>query len=585
MTSLFVSCNTDYTYPMKRLKRISFIALFLLLVATLSPSAAQAPQENAITKPVAQIKSSATIPVETEKLLYGNVNSDVPRNINTLSQNVFMQVLGTTTCLLSGKNPLDPTGRCLGIDSSTGKLGYATEASTNAATVMGGLIGGTFSIPISGGGYTTYMAHNFGVGQKAYAQENPLTYDAEGLGYDRLQPLINIWTRFRDIAYLFFVLAFTIIGLAIMFRVKIDARTVMSIQNQIPKVVIAIIMVTFSYAIAGFLIDVMYVLMFLIILAFDNITPSNINPDANIFSTVNKAFSPGYNVPGIIGLTSTISFGISKAMGVLAIDFLNSTISSFFEVFFGPLSALNLGCQAAKLAGTGGLSAIGYIPKFGGWVQDLPGVGFLFGSQGCDFVESFFKSVVISLFTVVTFIVILVAILVSLFRVWFTLIKSFAYVLVDTIMGPLWIACGVFPGSKLNFSSWIKHLAGHLSVFPMTFGVILLGKTIIDSLSGGAPLFSPPLVGDVIGGNTTVAAFIGFGFIISTPSILDRVRKAIGAMDFGLTDIKRGFNAGRGVGSVGVNTAFGNYTHVGKDGKLAQADAPRRFMHALGLVK
>ncbi len=571
---------------MKRIKRVSFIALFLLLVITLSPSAAQAPQENALVKPATSTTPSTPSNASNTELLYGNVNSDVPRNLGTLSQNVFIQVLGSTTCLLSGKNPLDPSGKCLGFDSSTGKLGYATDSSTNAATVMGGLIGGTFSIPISGGGYTTYMAQNFGVGQKAYAQENPLTYDAEGLGYDRLQPLIDIWTRFRDIAYLFFVLAFTVIGLAIMFRVKIDARTVMSIQNQIPKVVIALIMVTFSYAIAGFLIDLMYVLMFLIILAFDNITPSNINPDSNIFSTVNKAFSPGYNVPGIIGLTSTISYGISKAMGVLAIDFLNSTISSFFEIFFGPLSALNLGCQAAKLGLSGGISAIGYIPwGVGEKFQSIPGVGFLFGSQGCDFVESFFKGVVIGLFTVVAFIVVLVAILVSLFRVWFTLIKSFAYVLVDTIMGPLWIACGVFPGSKLNFSSWIKHLAGHLSVFPMTFGVILLGKTIIDSLSGGAPLFSPPLVGDAIGGNTTVASFIGFGFILSTPSILDRVRKAIGAMDFGLTDIKRGFNAGRAMGAVGTNTAFGNYTHVGKDGKLEPMQAPKRFLHAIGIVK
>lgn len=545
---------------MKRIKRVAFIFLFLFLVVTLGPSVAQAPQATSTTTATAPAAQPITLPQNTNSLsnndiLFGNVNPDVPRNISTISQNVLMQMLGSTTCLLSGRNPLDPTGKCLGIDASTGQLGYADTSSNNAATVMGNLIGGTFSIPVSSGGYTQYMAQNFGVTKTAYAQSSPMSYDAEGIGYKRLGALINIWTRFRDIAYLFFVLALTVIGLAIMFRVKIDARTVMSIQNQLPKVVIALILVTFSYAIAGFLIDMMYVLMFLIILAFDNITPTNINPDVNIFSVVNKAFSPGYNVPGIIGLTTTISFGISKALGVLAVDFLESTISSFFEIFFGPLNALSLGCQAVKFAGTGGLSALGYIPKFGDWLQGLPGVGNLFGAQGCDFVEMFFQAFFISLFMIVAFIVVLVAILVSLFRVWFTLIKSFAYILVDTIMGPMWIAAGIFPGSKLNFSTWVKHLMGHLSVFPMTFAVILLGKTIIDSLTNGGPMFSPPLVGDVIGGNTTLAAFVGFGFILSIPSILDRVRKAIGAMDFGLTDIKRSFGAGRALSGKGIGGA------------------------------
>ena len=50
-----------------------------------------------------------------------------------------------------------------------------------------------------------------------------------------------------------------------MFRQRISPQAVMTIQAALPKVIIALIMVTFSYAIAGFMIDISYVL-FLVIL-------------------------------------------------------------------------------------------------------------------------------------------------------------------------------------------------------------------------------------------------------------------------------------------------------------------------------
>lgn len=560
---------------MKKLKNGVYVFLFLLVVVTLRPVAAQAPDAPST------VKTVPSSPIQSTNMLYENVDPTVSKNLHTLSQNAIIEVLASFTCFLSGRDPLNPVnGKCLGIDAKTGKMAYQTDNAGGVAQTMGGLIGGTFAIPVSGGGYAQYAMENFGITKKAIAAPldgsegsgpaDEVIRTSNGLGYDRLKPLIGIWTRFRDIAYLGFVLAFTIIGLAIMFRIKIDARTVMSVQNQLPKIIVALIMVTFSYAIAGFLIDMMYVLMFLVILTFNSLTPTNVDTDSNVFTVVNKAFSPGYGVPGIIGLTSTISFGISKAFGSLAVNFLESTISNVFQLMFSPFQAISsIGCGAVNIAATGGLSALGYIPKVGDWLKDLPGIGGLFGGS-CDFIETFFQGIVISIFTIISFLVILIAIIVSLFRVWFTLIKSFAYILIDTLIAPLWITAGIFPGSKLGFGTWIKHLMGHLSVFPMTFAVILLGKTIIDNVGGSQPMFSPPLIGGDIGGNTAIAGFIGFGFIISTPSILDRTRKAIGAVDFGLTDLKRGFGAGRtltGKGMSGVQgMKFGSKSEFISDG-------------------
>lgn len=525
-----------------KIKFAGVLAILLLSLYALKPAIAQAPPNKPAQSPASTLGNQTSV-----DMIYSNVNPDVPRNINTLSQGVVIGLISSATCMLAGADPLSPRIGCLGVNPKTGVLGYVTEKG-GAVQMMGRLIGQTMSIPISSADYATYALDNFGVG-KTYAQ-------AEGLGYNRLSPLLNVWVKFRDIAYLLFVIAFTVIGLAIVFRVKIDARTVMTIQNQIPKIVISLILVTFSYAIAGFLIDIMYVLIYLLLLTFNSITPqtinpvsgavglgpTNINPNANIFAVVNKAFSPGiYTGDGIITIAIKTGDMLGSVFGGLATDFLNTTIGSLFRIPFIPFTVLDIGCSV--------LGGIGKAVTFGLW-----------GGPSCNFVDAFFESAIKFVFGVIVFLVALIAIIYSLFRVWFTLIKSFVYVLLDAMLGPLWIAAGIFPGSKLGFTSWLRHIMGHLSVFPMTFAVILLGKTIMDgvqrssfiSRAGGAlpgvntpnvELFSPPLVGDAVGGATGVAALIGLGFIISLPGILDRTRKTVGTLDFGLTDIKKSLNA------------------------------------------
>lgn len=549
---------------MKRLKKVGFIFIVLLVVATLQPAMAQAPDAKSYTPPTTNTtKPTTNVPTESINV-YGNVSPDVPRNLNTLTQTTIINVLSSVVCMLSGHDPLNPQGKCLGVDMRNGKIGYTTQPG-GAAQVLGNLIGGTMSIPLSSTDYAKYAVSNFGITQKTYAQGN-------GVGFARLNPLLGVWSKFRDLAYLAFVLAFTIIGLAIMFRVKIDARTVMTIQNQIPKVVVALIMVTFSYAIAGFLIDLMYVAMFLVIILFSNLSnsPVHVSTNVSIFTVMNQIFSPGITPGhyGIIGLTGDVASGAGATLSSLASDFFNSTISGLFSTPFAPFSVLDVGCnvfgKVGKFALTGGLSGFGYIPWLGGKLQDIPVVGGIFGGGNtCDFEDAFFHMFFFFLFTVIAYVIVLVAIIYTLFRVWFTLIKSFCYVLLDSMIGPLWIAAGIFPGSKLSFGTWVRHLAAHLSVFPMTFAVILLGKVIMDGVAGGGnELFSPPLVGGAVGGNSAIAAFIGFGFILSLPAILDRTRKVVGAIDFGLVDVKKAAGVGFGAPRGGIGTAIKSQTRT-----------------------
>lgn len=567
---------------MKKLKNVALALLCFLVIGTLSPAHAQAPS---LSQPSQSTSHSSSV-----DMLYQNVEPNVPKNLHTLTQNTIIEVLSSVTCVLSGHDPLNPKGACLGYNPQTGKIAYTTPGeSQGVAQLMGGLLGSTMNIPVSSADYASYAFSHFGITKPAYAQQ------AGSTGFASMTALIGIWARFRDLAYLFFVLAFTLIGLAIMFRVKIDARTVMTIQNQIPKIVIALIMVTFSFAIAGFLIDMMYVAIYLILLTFSPITSVHVNSNASVFTVVNNAFNPSFagssHLPGggILNLTGQISTNLSGVFTDMAGDFLNTTMAATFRLFFSPLQIISsIGCTAVSIF-TNPIN--GLRDLVGGGIGSIPGLGgigdFLGGGgSSCDFVGTFFHSIVYGIFAIIAFIVVLIAIIYTLFRVWVTLIKSFIYVLLDVLIGPLWIAAGVFPGSKLGFGTWVRHLAAHLSVFPMTFAVILLGKTIMDAVgSAKGPVFSPPLVGDAVGGNTFLAAIIGFGFILSIPSILERTKKVIGAIDFGLVDIKASFGVGRGLADKGTSgvtgAAFGSKYELGPQGQSTAVGGPKRFIKGM----
>lgn len=102
------------------------------------------------------------------------------------------------------------------------------------------------------------MQHNFGIVPAAYAQ------DTRGLGFVGLQPVLQIWKAFRNVTYLLFVLIMILVGFFIMFRAKVGGQTAVTIQAALPRVVVTMILITFSYAIAGLLIDLIYFLIFFV---------------------------------------------------------------------------------------------------------------------------------------------------------------------------------------------------------------------------------------------------------------------------------------------------------------------------------
>jgi hypothetical protein len=77
-------------------------------------------------------------------------------------------------------------------------------------------------------------------------------------GYDRLTEsgIADIWSSVRNVAYIFFVIVFIVGGFMIMFRHKLGGQTMVTLYNTLPNIIVGLVLVTFSFAIVGFLIDI-----------------------------------------------------------------------------------------------------------------------------------------------------------------------------------------------------------------------------------------------------------------------------------------------------------------------------------------
>jgi len=166
---------------------------------------------------------------------------------------------------------------------------------------------------------------------------------AQGLGFSSLDPILETWKAFRNLAYLFFVVAFIIIGFMIMFRVQMG-KAAITVQQAIPNILVALLAVTFSYAIAGFMIDIMYVVMYMLASFFSE-GPDLINK--NIFGLVGLMFKGGDTLGSTqnaieqfmedafsIGVVGEAVAWLSSLVGtvIIGIAILFATFKVFFEL-------------------------------------------------------------------------------------------------------------------------------------------------------------------------------------------------------------------------------------------------------------
>ncbi len=322
-------------------------------------------------------------------------------------------------------------------------------ADTGAIGSLSNLITAMYTHPVADTQtYVAYVLKSAHITAPAYAQ---------GLGFSSLDPVLNLWTTFRNIAYMFFVLIFVVVGFLIMFRQKVG-QTAITAQQAIPQIIISLILVTFSYAIAGLLIDLMYVLMALII---------------GVFSSFFSDDVFGYNI-----------FQLGGKLFEGAADFYRNK-----DFISGFLTGLDINGAANQ---------------------------------------------VVSLISSLTLMIILtIAMLIGIVRLFFELLKSYATIVISVVVAPLLLMMGAIPGRSNAFGSWIKTLVGHLSPFPVILMVLVMfyafTEGAVNASSGG---FMPPFLlnaGNGIG--ESIIALMSLAIILALPDIVIKIRDGIAPKD------------------------------------------------------
>lgn len=232
-----------------------------------------------------------------------------------------------------------------------------------------------YTPPISGVQYIAQTVNNF-LGKPAYAA----IYSSTGFS-----GLVPLWRGFRNVTYTIFSLFFIITGIMIMLRVKISQQAVVTIQSAIPKLITSLILVTFSYAIVGLLIDLSYLIeslgISLILKASsNNLSVSEIIADPNVSGRILDLVPlwgitiMGATIGGILALIPAVGPEIGLiAFGIIFLVIILIILFHTVNFFFGLLK-----CYISILIKTivGPLEiALGAIPNmkmgFGSWFVDI----------------------------------------------------------------------------------------------------------------------------------------------------------------------------------------------------------------------
>lgn len=436
------------------------------------------------------------------------------------------------SCLLMGQQVVD-TETC-GKSISTAfdnlfskfKIKEVAESQSTASSVKSQILA---ERPLSGISYVRGLVNKLNPVTSVSAQVDT----SRGFGGSALYSIVFLWKATRNVAFFLFVLVTIVFAFMIMFRVKLSPQVVITVQSALPKIITTLILVTFSYAIAGFMVDLIYVIMAL-------------------FATLVAGPMSDPNGMGTFATSAVLKF----------VD------GSVFNNIFGG----------------GALTLLVYFVIYIILYVIAAALAIISSTLSFD-LSSIIMSVLLLIFVVA---IILICIW-YIIKVTFVLFKTLAEVYAMVIIGPLQITLGaLFP--QAGFGAWLKKLFSKLMVFPLTgvfiflayvllidsmrlslYGIIhnsiavdawnlVLGNlsstaqivglsgNFADNLQVGG-LWGPPMLGNAGGATPIAFMLMSVGLLMMIPKISESIDS---------------FLAGKGFAGTGIGEAMGPFGSLGK---------------------
>ncbi len=387
-----------------------------------------------------------------EGLLWTGINAFTGAPVEN-GNNDYVPYVPTSLPIGSIPLPIESNGQPMYL--SPGLLGY--EAYFTGAIMD--------SPPASGVYYAMNILDNL-TGRPVYAGSKGVNLFDPGMA-----TVLKIWKSIRDISYLALSLVFLIVGLGIMLRVKLSSQTTMSITNALPKLVGVLILITFSYAIAGFVIDLMWVL------------------EAVIIQWAKTAGIGGWYMKPDVGTILQESWN--------------------HEIFYAWLKT-----GESHVGATVGLPLL--VATIGGVLAFILGV---VGSGG-----------ILGIGALILGLIIVGGLAYISFKLLASLIKTYLNIVLLIIFSPLYILAGALPGNQGGFGNWLKNLIANALVFPaLTLAFILAGEFTKSGMA--LDEFGLPHIGNAWG---SPGFLLALGMLFVLPSIPDMVRQMFGIRGGGI---------------------------------------------------
>ncbi len=418
----------------------------------------------------------------------------------------------------------------------------------------GGVLGTTTNLigmlyqnpPVRTADYLASVGQGLGIVKTANAQ-------VVGSGAAVLNPILTLWQVSRNIAYVIMIIVFLVIGLMIMFRNKINPQTVITAQTALPGLVIGLIMITFSYFLAGLISDMAFVgtnvVGYYFVAAQGKLDNGEFKEQLNLTQKLSNQ--------NILSLMSPLTGVVTRDR---AESVANSIISNLGDAI-NPLRIVVFWLSAQFL-----MPIAGGIPPPWGLIAGP--VLSLLGGVTANVALPFFLGYFLSFAAALALIYQMIKLLLRLIMAWLTIIFL-------TISAPFQFLIASLPGRQGMATGWVLNMIGNILIFPAVVAVLYfvafimgpdlaphcpdkdlnkcLFKVAGSSQPSGGNLISPayaqigsgrgivdtttfPLLGGM--DLSFVRILLAFGALMALPTIPDIVTKTIG----------RGGQAGAAIG-------------------------------------
>ncbi|MBU1000634.1 hypothetical protein KKE78_04545 [Patescibacteria group bacterium] len=417
----------------------------------------------------------------------------------------------TFSCLAIGQSLINQP--CLTYQTTRDTQGVIQNVPVlSQVNLSGGALGAVTSAiealyinpPVKTTDYLASVGQGLGVVKEAYAVKG------EPSGAAVLSPIMKLWQVSRNFSYIIMIIVFLIIGLMIMFRNKINPQTVITAQAALPGLVIGLILITFSYFLAGLISDVAFV-------------------GTNVVGYYFQAAQDTTTTTTLVQKTQdqNVLSIFSKFTGMMTSDDIATAIDSIFNSFTTEVQN--------QLRIFAGIIAFQFSSQLGG---ALPIYGSIFGPF-VGIVSAITIQTAVSPILGFFFSFIAIAILIyTMLRLFLRLVTSYLNIIFLTLTAPFQFLVASLPGRQGIAAGWFLNMLSHVLAFPAIMAVFyfvnyLLGSNAVTDSPftvNSQAVITESAIFPLLGGMklSFLRVVVAFGALLATPAIPDIICKAIG---------------------------------------------------------